>query len=134
MQLAALQKQVIEDNARAPLAEAFFNLCAHWNLTRQEEAGLLGWDYGEKRGKLDAMRKDHSPLDNDADKIGRVIDLINIHKSLRILFPNDREAVYSWIKIPRERFGNHSALDIMLQEGKLGITAIRHYLDFERTR
>lgn len=119
---------------RKALTKAFFSLTDHWELTRQEEASLLGWDYSEKRTTLDSMRRGKTIIDIDQDKIERMIDFINIHKSLRILFPYDRDAIYKWVKIKRERFGGYSALDIMLQQGKIGIRAIRHYLDYERTR
>lgn len=124
------------EKTRKALTEAFYNLIRHWDLSRQEEAKLLGWNFKPKRATLDAMRKGKTILDDDQDKIERVIDLINIHKSLRILFPNpaDRHRVYEWVKVKRDRFGGHSALDIMLSEGKTGIHAIRRYLDHERTR
>ncbi len=124
------------EKVRKTLTEAFFNLTKLWGLARQEEACLLGWDYSEKRSTMDYMRKGKTTLDKDQDKLERVIDLINIHKSLRILFPHprSRQEVYRWVKVQRERFGGHSALDIMLEEGKEGIAAIRQYLEFERTR
>ncbi len=122
-----------QTSMRQTLAKGFFNLTQHWGLSREEEANLLGWSYNEKRTLLDNMRKGKTPLPKDRDKCERVIDLLNIHKSLRVLFPYDQKAVYEWVKIPRERFGNHSALDIMFEEGKEGIIAIRQYLDYERT-
>ncbi len=124
------------EKVRKALTEAFFNLIKHWDLSRQQEAKLLGWNYKPKRATLDAMRNGKTILEDDDDKIERVIDLINIHKSLRMLFPTpaDRHRVYEWVKVKRERFGGHSALDIMLSQGKTGIHAIRRYLDHERTR
>lgn len=125
-----------EEGVRKALTEAYFNLTRHWGLTRKEESLLLGWDYASKRATMDALRKGKSVIDADQDKIERLTDLINIHKSLRILFPDpsDRPRVYEWVKMKRERFGGYSALDIMLSEGKTGIHAIRRYLDHERTR
>ena len=122
------------EKTREILAQTFFNLTQKWQLKREEEAQLLGWNYKEKRTKLESMRKGATVLDNDSDKLERIIDLINIHKSLRVLFPNNLNAVYEWIKIKRERFGGYSALDVMLEDGKEGIHAIRCYLDHERTR
>lgn len=122
------------DLSRKALTKAFFALTAHWDLSRNEEARLLGWTYGEKRTTLDAMRKGKTAIDNDADKLERMIDLVNIHKCLRVLFPYDRSAVYAWVKTKRDRFGGYSALDVMLEDGKAGIAAIRHYLEHERTR
>ena len=134
--LAAVQSapSLDTETTRTALTRAFFALTDHWELSREQEAQLLGWTYGDKRTTLDAMRKGKTIISNDADKIDRMIDLVNIHKSLRVLFPYDREAVYAWVKTKRERFGEHSALDVMLEDGKLGIAAIRHYLDHERTR
>jgi antitoxin Xre/MbcA/ParS-like protein len=128
--------QTSSEKSRKVLTEVFFNLARHWELTRQQEAKLLGWNYAPKRATLDAMRKGRSTLDDDQDKLERVIDLVNIHKSLRVLFPapSERARVYEWVKVKRERFGGYSALDIMLSEGKTGIHAIRRYLDHERTR
>ena len=49
-------------------------------------------------------------------------------------FPKSWSGVYEWVKVKRERFGGYSALDVMLEDGKEGIHAIRCYLDHERTR
>ncbi|MBL7685692.1 MAG: DUF2384 domain-containing protein [Deltaproteobacteria bacterium] len=117
---------------REVITRAFFNLMEKWQLKRDEEAQLLGWNYKEKRTRIEAMRNGKA-IDQDRDKLERMIDLINIHKSLRILFPHDRQAVYDWVKIKRDRFGNHSALELMFENGKEGIRAIRHYLDYERS-
>ncbi len=114
-------------------SKAFCRLMEHWELSNEEIAQLLGWSYKIHRTRIDNLYKGHS-LPFDRDKFERVQDLLNIHKSLRILFPNQRDLVYRWIKVPRERFGGHSALDIMLTDGKTGISAIRRYLDHERTR
>lgn len=124
----------LPEDQRGVLGQVFFKLAEYWKLTRQEEARLLGWDYQEKRTKLDALRKGKTVFEKDRDKLERMIDLINIHKSLRVLFPYDRQAVYDWVKVPRDRFGGFSALQIMMEEGSLGIKAIRRYLDHERTR
>lgn len=130
----AVNENVGLQKVREAFTRGFFELTQHWVLSRQEEAKLLGWDYDEKRTAIDSLRKGKTIISKDQDKIERMIDLINIHKSLRILFPYDRHAVYEWVKIKRERFGGYSALDVMLEEGKEGISAIRHYLDHERTR
>jgi hypothetical protein len=82
---------------------------------------------------MDAMKTGQRAIDLDLDKLQRIIEIINIHKNLRMLFPRNRQLVYQWIKEKRERFGNHSALDIMLEDGLFGIAAIRRYLDYART-
>ncbi|MBI4410908.1 MAG: hypothetical protein HY541_00290 [Deltaproteobacteria bacterium] len=130
----AIKEDFRSEKVREVFTRSFFELTNHWELSRQEEARLLGWDYDEKRTTIDSLRKGKTIISKDLDKIERMIDLINIHKSLRILFPYDRDVVYAWVKIKRDRFGGYSALDVMLEDGKEGISAIRHYLDYERTR
>lgn len=129
-----LAKSFLPETERKVLTKAFFNLVKHWELSNQQQANLLGWNYSSSRTKIDAMRRGKSSLENDMDKINRVVNLVNVHKCLRVLFPANREEVYSWVKIPRERFGNHSVLDIMIENGSFGIAAIRQYLEHERTR
>jgi hypothetical protein len=120
------------EDQRRVLSRAFFKLMEHWGLANEETARLLGWTYKTNRTRIDNMRKGLTGLPQDQDKFERVRDLINIHKSLRILFPNQRNLVYEWVKVPRERFGGYAALDVMLEDGKTGISAIRRYLDYER--
>lgn len=135
MSLALKEKQVFGSEAeRRALSKAFFKLVEHWGLSNEQTARLLGWSYSNKRTTLESMREGRSGLPKDQDKLERVQDLVNIHKSLRILFPNQKNLVYEWVQVPRERFGDYTALDIMLEDGKAGITAIRRYLDYERTR
>ncbi|MBI2335841.1 MAG: hypothetical protein HYU97_03660 [Deltaproteobacteria bacterium] len=135
MELDAITKTEFgSEKIRGILAQTFFNLTQKWQLKREEEAQLLGWNYKEKRTTLDSLRNGNTILDNDRDKLERIVDLVNIHKSLRILFPHNLDAVYEWVTVKRERFGGYSALEVMLEDGKEGIHAIRFYLDYERTR
>ena len=69
-----------------------------------------------------------------ADLIARAGHLLGIHKSLRILFPHDRDLAYRWIAAPNRRFDGASPLDIIRRYGYEGMLAVRRYLDFERGR
>ncbi|MCB1197107.1 MAG: hypothetical protein KDK51_01945, partial [Deltaproteobacteria bacterium] len=115
------------------LTWAFFGIVENWSLTNQEKAKLLGWDYAKKRSVIDAMKRKEKAIDVDDDKIQRMIEVVNIHKNLRILYPHDKKLAYQWVKQVREVFNQHCALDIMLEDGLFGITAIRKYLDHART-
>jgi hypothetical protein len=115
------------------LTKAFFGILENWQLSNNDKAKLLGWEYEHKRYVIDEMRKGQRAIDQDDDKITRIIEIINIHKSLRLLFPYDLDLAYQWITEKREVFNRHSALDIMKAEGIMGITAIRKYLDHART-
>ena len=123
---------VSNEKNRTILTKAFFGILKNWNLTNDQEAKLLGWSYGQKRSKIDALKKGGA-MEDDQDKLDRIREIINIHKNLRMLFPYQNDLAYQWIHEKRERFGNHTALDVMMEDGLLGIKAIRRYLDHVRT-
>ena len=68
---------------------------------------------------------------DNQDLLERAGHLLGIHKSLRILYPHNRDLAYRWITTPNRRFGNRAPIEVM-KEGFLGLVAVRRYLDFER--
>ncbi len=96
------------------LGKAFWKLASLYNFTREEQALLLGVK-PENRQRLNSLQsKQEIPV--DPDKFQRVGNLLGIHKSLRIMFPHNRELVYAWMKTPREIFHNQSALQFIADD------------------
>lgn len=118
--------------ARAALAKQVTKLFDLWALPSSEQAALLGLSQ-ESRSTLSRYRKGE-PLAANRDLNERAAHLLGIHKALRIMFPHNRDLVYSWVNAPNRRFGGRRPLDVMREEGYLGLVAIRRYLDFERGR
>jgi hypothetical protein len=106
-------------------------LMEHWNLSAEDQCLLLGLS-PQARTSLGRYRKGE-PLADSMDLLGRVGHLLAIHKSLRIIFPYDRDLAYRWVTQPNRHFGGRRPVDI-LREGYEGLLAIRRYLDFERER
>lgn len=125
------QPSVNEAQGRV-LAEAFWRLVHHYRLTRKEQAVLLGMKHTRRIKELDERKE--IPL--EADKFARIGNLIGIHKNLRILFPENREVVYAWMKTPRKEFGNKSALQ-WIEENEVDsfkrLFTVRRMLDQMRT-
>ncbi len=116
---------------RTRLAKMVMRLFEHWGLSTGEQGHLLGLSENP-RPTLNRYKKGGA-LANNVDLIGRVGHLLGIHKSLRIIFPHDRDLVYRWVKQPNRRFEGQTPLKIMEQSYE-GIIAIRRYLDWERGR
>jgi hypothetical protein len=108
------------------------SLFEHWKLVPADQAMLLGLSPGS-RSTLSRYRRG-DPLADSADLIARVGHLLGIHKSLRILFPHDRDLAYRWIASANRRFDGATPLDVIKRYGYEGILAVRRYLDFERGR
>lgn len=117
--------------SRESLAKMVSKLFDHWGISSADQCSLLGLA-ATSRMTLSRYRKGN-PLDNSTDLLGRVGHLLGIHKSLRIMFPYNRDLVYRWVTAPNIRFAGKTPLEIMCN-GYEGLLAVRRYLDFERGR
>ncbi len=117
---------------RASLAKMIMNLFEHWGLKTEDQAFLLGLS-PKARTSLARYRKG-KPFADNQDLLDRAGHLLGIHKSLRLIFPHNRELAYHWVTQPNKRFDNKAPLDIMKEHRFEGLLAIRRYLDFERGR
>ncbi|HZP85990.1 MAG TPA: MbcA/ParS/Xre antitoxin family protein [Burkholderiales bacterium] len=115
--------------SRERLARMLTQLFEHWQLSSNEQAALLGLS-ADNRSTLARYRKG-DPLADSRDLLDRAGHLLGIHKSLRILFPQDRDLAYRWMTTPNRRLGARP-VDIVVQHGFEGLLALRRYLDFER--
>ena len=118
-------------DSRESLAKMLSKLFDHWGISSVEQCALLGLA-ASSRMTLSRYRKG-APLDNTTDLLGRAGHLLGIHKSLRIMFPYNRELAYRWVTAPNLRFAGKTPLEIMCN-GYEGLLSVRRYLDFERGR
>ena len=115
--------------ARSRLARMVARLFEHWDLPMAEQAAALGISTGS-RSTLVRYRAGE-PLADDRDLLDRVSHLLGIHKSLRILFPHDRDLAYAWMTTSNRRLGARP-IDLVVRHGFEGLLALRRYLDFQR--
>ncbi|WP_119681001.1 MbcA/ParS/Xre antitoxin family protein [Indioceanicola profundi] len=112
----------------AAMMRAVFNLFVRWGVNDTQARILLGQPspstfYRWKRGDISSVPRDTA---------WRLGDLMGIHKALRYMFAEPVRA-YDWIKKPNAAFAGKSALDRMLAGAPSDITAVRAYLDAERS-
>ena len=115
--------------ARGRLAAMVTKLLDHWHLSAAEQAELLGLSSGS-RSTL-ARYRGGEPLADSRDLLDRAGHLLGIHKSLRLLFPHDRDLAYRWMTQPNRRLGVRP-VDLVIAHGFEGLLAVRRYLDFQR--
>jgi hypothetical protein len=130
---AALRKiepaDVASRDARARLAAMVTKLLEHWQLGAAEQAAVLGLSTAS-RSTL-ARYREGEPLADSRDLLDRAGHLLGIHKSLRILFPYDRDLAYGWMTQFNRRLGARP-VDLVIEHGFEGLLALRRYLDFQR--
>ena len=116
-------------DSRTRLARMLVQLLDRWDLSTAEQSSLLGLS-AASRSTLSRYRAGE-PLADSRDLLDRAGHLLGIHKSLRILFPHDRDLAYRWMSTPNARFGARP-VDVVVAHGFEGLLAVRRYLDFQR--
>ena|SRR5215475_13845328 len=120
-----------DGHVRAQLARIVTRLFDHWQLPLAEQAGLLGLSM-TNRASISRYRAGE-PLSDNRDLLDRVSCLLGIHKTLRILFPHNRDLAYRWMNSSNRRLGKRP-VDVVLEQGFEGLLAVRRYLEVERGR
>jgi len=117
---------------RSALARMIMKLFDLWQLSTIEQAELLGLS-SQSRSTLSRYRNG-APFADNRDLLDRAGHILGIHKALRILFPHNRDLAYHWINTPNQRFQGKTPVEIIRENGFMGIVMVRRYLDFERGR
>ena len=64
----------------------------------------------------------------------QMLGLLGIHKSLRLLFPHNRQLAYDWMTQANRAFGGLSPVSVAEKYGIMGLHQVRSYLDVQRGR
>lgn len=109
------------------LTQMLMRLFELWQLTNKEQANLLSLS-PNTRTTLAGYRSGKTALPNNRDTIDRIKYLLSIHKNLRAIFPNNKELAYAWPKSPNKHFHNKSPIEVIIDDGFLGLVNVHNYL------
>ncbi|KGD62558.1 hypothetical protein T9A_00849 [Alcanivorax jadensis T9] len=111
---------------REKVSKMLMVLFSHWGLGTEEQLILLGMTKGDR----DTLARycEEWTLPNDRDKLERAGILLEIHKSLRLLFPNNRELAYDWMSQPNQAFEGITPVQQIDKLGMQGMYMVRAYL------
>ena len=115
---------------RSRIGKMLMTLFDHWKLPSVDQLSLLGLSK-DNRGALTKYRNGQ-PLVNDRDKLERAASLLAIHKALRLLFPHNPELAYAWMSRPNKAFNGLTPVQLIDQQGMIGMYMVRAYLDRQR--
>ncbi|BBO80869.1 hypothetical protein DSCO28_14350 [Desulfosarcina ovata subsp. sediminis] len=115
---------------RQKLATLVTRLFSRWELSTADQLELLGLS-PTSRAMLGKYRKGEA-LPSTRDILDRVGWLMAIHKSLRILYPQNPEICYSWVKRRNQLLGNLTPLEMMKEQGIIGLYRVTRFLDYLR--
>lgn len=115
---------------RSELARMIMKLFEHWQLSTEDQLALLGLSTSN-RAALTRYRNG-DPLAPSRDLLERVGILLGIHKSLRLLFPHNRDLAYAWMSQRNRAFEGMTPVETIKQWGFPGLLMVRAYLDRAR--
>ena len=96
--------------------QAFLGVASSWALSASEALRLLG-----------------EPLSSEAERLERMHGVLGAHRSLRLIAPEPARYT-EFLRRPDPAFGGISVLEVMLQQGVLGIARVRAHLLAQITR
>nr|WP_026280514.1 MbcA/ParS/Xre antitoxin family protein [Thioalkalivibrio sp. ALE28] len=114
-------------NERRALARMVTTLFEHWALDDDESLAMLGLTRAG-RSCLTRYRKGE-PLSAHRDMLDRVGHLLAIHKTLRQMFPHERDQAYRWIRTRNRAFDQRTPAEMITEHGFAGLLMVRTYLD-----
>jgi len=120
-----------DESTRRDLARVLAALFGKWELSGEQQLALLGMS-PESRKVLAQYRRGERALPNSRDTLDRAGYLLGIHKGLRLLFPEDAALRYRWVRIRNALLGGHTPLEVMLDDGLVGVARIARFVDFQR--
>jgi len=137
MSLATLHNRqtppLSDARSRRSLASALMRLFDQWKLDNASRLDLLGLS-ANSRALLTRYRKGEAGLPTSRDALDRAGWLLAIHKALRLLYPQNESLRHSWVRRRNQAFDNRTPLEVMREQGIIGLAHISRYLDYQRGR
>ncbi len=121
-----VDSHVMSGEKRAKLALLITNLFDKWQLKNKEKLALLGLSANSKPALY--KYKKGEPLPVSRDTLDRVGMFLSIHKSLRMLYPENPTICYGWVKMKNKLYSGQSPLEVMINDGFAGVLKVCHQL------
>lgn len=116
---------------RRELAKVIGALFERWNLDAETQTNLLGLSPSSRK-LLPRYRRGEAALPAGRDVRDRVGYLLGIHKGLRLLFPHNEALRFGWVARRNAMLEGRTPLDVMTDEGLIGIARVARLVDFQR--
>lgn len=113
------------------LGRVIVALFQKWNLSEEQQLALLG-SAARDGAALYEYQVGERALPGSPEVLQRVGHIMGIHASLRLLFPENEDLRFSWVRRRNRAFGDAAPIDIMLRDGADGIARVWALLDQQR--
>ena len=104
------------------------NALDEWGLNGEQILLVLDFSKTERSRHLAKYRKD-TPFPDDENVACRVKFLLGIIDALRTTYPRNLQMGARWMAAPHVRLKNRCPLQVMLEDGEVGVVAVLSELD-----
>lgn len=118
----------VDAQSAIKLTRMVMRLFDHWKLTYFEQSILLGLSV-KTNASIAKYRKGCAHLKMSRDTYDRVRFLLAIHKSLKQIFPMNNEIAYRWPKTPNSYFDGKTPVQVIADDGILGLGKVNDFLE-----
>lgn len=120
--------QSLTHDERVEIARTIITLLSEWGLEARDQIRLLALPPDTKPRQL-RRYYENTPLPDEPLVRERVEHLLGIAEALRTSYPHNRQAGAIWLNRVNYRFDGRTPLAAMLEDGIVGILAVRTHLD-----
>lgn len=102
-------------------------LFTHWKISPENKLMLLGFEH--EVGDISSIFDHILTHENTRDLLDRIVYLLTIHESLRIIFPRNNNLAYGWMTARCYDFDGNRPIDIVKNNGLIGLNILNKYLE-----
>ena len=118
------------DQERVELVQLILGFFDEWEIKVRDQLILLGLRE-KSRSMLSYYRNGKTPLSPEQDKLDRASLLVLIYRDLFALFPENEALRRRWITSRNTMLNNQTPLEMMTEQGILGMAKVARYLNFQ---
>lgn len=120
------KNELLGSGGQLAIRNMLSQLFSHWKLTDDEIMAIVGLPPNDFA--LLCQRQNDGQVEMSPELMERAGHLLGIHKSLRQLFPQNRDLAYAWMNTRNRAFEGRTPIAVVKENGKAGLLEVRAYL------
>lgn len=118
----------VTEQEKSRLATNLIALLNDWGVSNADKVILLALPVGTKARAITQYQQG-TPFPDDENVHTRVAHFIGIAEALRLAYPRNIQGGKLWLTRPNKHFNQRTPLSVMIEDGLVGITAVRMRID-----
>lgn len=118
----------LNDDELMLMTQMVMDTLDHWQVPSEHRINILGLEGKAKSRQLARYRIDLA-FPRDTDVLDRAKRLLLINDALHTTFPHNVNMANYWMTTPNRHLQNQTPLDVMVNEGHMGIRKVHATLD-----